>query len=246
MTTRPPRRRLAWGLALLAVASCHSGAFVIADIDAEPKACSGRVLMVVGTDPLTGGDNAIRDRLRNLGYSTVIVEAASATVADANGADFGFISRTTHAVDFNAAFRELPLPLMVPEYGLYSFLGMTGPTLDTDWGALTLATTDLLVTDPSHPLAAGLSGTVTVMTPGTGLYGFGVPAAGAAKVATPAGKDGLYAIFGYERGADMAGLAAPARRVGWFVDKDAATRLTASGWALFDAAVKWTAGACPP
>jgi hypothetical protein len=172
--------------------------------------------------------------------------AASATVADANGTDFGFISRTTRAADFNAAFRDLPVPLMVPEYALYSFLGMTGPTVDTDWGAMTLNTTDLAITDPSHPLAAGFSGAVTVMTPGTGLYGFGVPGPGAAKVATPVGQDGRYAVFGYEKGADMVGLAAPARRVGWFVDKDAATRLTVSGWTLFDAAVRWTAGACSP
>jgi hypothetical protein len=242
MTKRP----LHYLVALLALAGCHSGPFVIADIDAEPKACSGRVLLVVGAAPLTAGDNIIRDRLRSLGYSAVIVEAASATVDDANGADFGFISRTTRAADFNAAFRDLPVPLMVPEYGLFSFLGMTGPTLDTDWGALTLTTTDLIINDPSHPLAAGLAGTVTVMTPGQGLYGFGVPAAGAVTVATLVGEDGRYSIFGYEHGAAMVGLAAPARRVGWFVDKDAASRLTASGWALFDAAVKWTAGPCAP
>jgi hypothetical protein len=242
MTKRPVH----YLVAALALAGCHSGAFVIADIDAEPKPCSGRVLLIVGAAPLTAGDNALRDRLRNLGFAAVIVEAASVTVADATGTDFGFISRTIRAADFNAAFRDLPLPLLVPEYGLYSALGMTGPNLDTDWGAMTLTTTDLVITDPSHPLAAGLAGTVTVMTPGAGLYGFGVPSAGAAMVATPVGQNGRYAIFGYETGVQMVGRAAPARRVGWFVDKDAATRLTAAGWALFDAAVKWTAGACSP
>jgi hypothetical protein len=240
------KRPLPCLVAALVLAGCHSGAFVIADIDAEPKLCSGRVLLIVGAAPLTAGDNALRDRLRGLGYSAVIVEAASATVADANGTDFGFISRTIRAADFNAAFRDLPLPLMVPEYGLYSALGMTGPTIDADWGAMTLSTTDLVITDSSHPLAAGFTGTVTVLTPGDGLYGFGVPSAAAAAVATPVGKDGRYAIFGYEKGAEMVGVAAPARRVGWFVDKDAATRLTATGWTLFDAAVKWTAGACSP
>jgi hypothetical protein len=240
------KRHLPRLVAALALAGCHSGAFAIADIDAEPKACSGRVLLIVGAAPLTAGDNAIRDRLRGLGFAAVIVEAASATVADANGTDFGFISRTTRAADFNAAFRDLPLPLLVPEYGLYSALAMTGPNIDADWGAMTLSTTDLTITDPSHPLAAGFTGTVTVMTPGTGLYGFGVPGPGAATVATPVGQAGRYAIFGYEQGAEMVGLAAPARRVGWFVDKDAAMRLTAPGWTLFDTAVKWTAGACAP
>jgi hypothetical protein len=42
----------------------------------------------------------------------------------------------------------------------------------------------------------------------------------------------------------MFGLSAPARRVGYFLDIQASTRLTTEGWILFDAAVEWTAGRC--
>ena len=83
-----------------------------------------------------------------------------------------------------------------------------------------------------------------MLTPGKGQYGFGVPGAGASVVATLVDEPQGCAIFGYEQGAPMIGLTAPARRVGYFLDIQASTRLTSEGWALFDAAVKWTAGEC--
>jgi hypothetical protein len=49
-------------------------------------------------------------------------------------------------------------------------------------------------------------------------------------------------VFGYQVGSPMVGLAAPARRVGLFIDSRAATSLTADGAALYDAAVRWAAG----
>jgi hypothetical protein len=273
MMTRSPSRpsTLALALAALVLAGCHSGALVIADIeggagdgaatdgaasdagvsDAGASAvdggvCSRRVLFVVGSDALTAGDNALRDRLHGLGYSTVLIEGGAATLADANGADLVFISRTIQAANIGGLFRDLPVPLLVPEYALFAKLGMTDSRVNTDFGGLTVNTTDLLITEPNHPLAAGLTGTRTVLTPGAGLYGFGVPGPEAVKIASLVGADGKFAIFGYERGAAMIGLLAPARRVGWFIDKEGPTRLTADGWALFDAAVTWTAGACAP
>ncbi|MDB4983301.1 MAG: Thaumatin, pathosis-related protein [Myxococcales bacterium] len=247
---------LALGMASLVLAGCHSGALVIADVDAGDRdaapevadagTCTHRVLFVVGSDALTSGDNALRDRLRGLGYSPVLIEGAAVTSADANGADFVFISRTIQAAAIGGLFRDLPVPLLVPEYALFPNLGMTDAKVNTDFGGVTVSVTDLVIAEPNHPLAGGLVGTRTVLTPGTGFYGFGVPGPEAAKIASLVGEDGKLAIFGYERGAAMIGLRAPARRVGWFVDKDASTRLTADGWTLFDAAVTWTAGACAP
>lgn len=95
--------------------------------------------------------------------------------------------------------------------------------------------------DPAHPLAAGRSGLVTVTTARTTLA-WGKPAAGAAIVARLPANPGRAAIFAYEKGMGMVGLAAPARRVGLFLGDTAAASLTADGWALFDAAVRWASG----
>ena len=246
MTLRPA---LLFGVTWLFLSACHSGPLVIAEIDVDaalpPMPCTPRVLFVVGAEPLSAADAALQNRMESLGFVVTVVDATTVSVADTNGINLCFVSRTIRASAFAADFRQLPVPMMVPEYGLYPALGMTGSTLDEDFGAETVSTTDLQIAEPAHPLAAGFTNTVTALSPGAGLYGFGVPGTGAVKVAAPSGGTaGRYAIFGYEQGAAMVQLAAPARRVGWFVDKEAATRLTPDGWALFDAAVRWTATPC--
>jgi hypothetical protein len=106
----------------------------------------------------------------------------------------------------------------------------------TDFGTTT-SQTQVNVVNSSHPMAAGLSGLVSASASST--YSWGVPNANAAKVATISGSTTRHAMFGYDVGAAMPGLAAPARRVGLFLTDSTPTILTANGWALFDASVRW-------
>jgi hypothetical protein len=210
---------------------------------ASEPSCTGHALFVVGTDPLTSGDTAILDRLRGLGFVVSITSATMVTTASAQGMDFCFISRSVHSPEVNASFRDQPIALFVTEYNLYASLGMT-ESVPTSSGGDTLTSTELTILDPAHPLAAGFSGNVTVLGPGKGQYGWGVPGPGAAVIANLVGEAQGAAVFGYEQGAPMFGLTAPARRVGYFLDIQASTRLTADGWTMFDAAVQWVAGTC--
>ena len=91
------------------------------------------------------------------------------------------------------------MPLFVTEHALYSSLGMTGEQPE-DSGVDTLSVTDLTIVDATHPLAAGLSGTVTVLQPGKGQYGFGVPGPGAVVVANLVDETRGAAIFAYDEG----------------------------------------------
>ena len=68
---------------------------------------------------------------------------------------------------------------------------------------------------------------------------WGRPGAGALKIAALASAPGKTALFAYDRGTLMAGLAAPARRVGFFATETLAESLTPGGLALFDAAIAW-------
>jgi hypothetical protein len=61
----------------------------------------------------------------------------------------------------------------------------------------------------------------------------------ALKIASLEGSPEKAALFGYDRGASMPGLVAPARRVGLFLFDTTSLQLTPEGWALFDAAVRW-------
>jgi hypothetical protein len=210
---------------------------------APTRSCNGNVLFVVGPDPLTRGDSAILDRLRGLGFVVSIISATDVTTQSAEDVDLAFISRSVRSPEVNPSFRDLPTPLFVTEHALYSSLGMTGDQPE-DSGVDTLSVTDLTIVDATHPLAAGLSGIVTVLEPGKGQYGFGVPGPSAVVVANLVDETRGAAIFAYDEGTDMVGLVAPARRIGWFLDIQAATRFTPEGWTLFDAAVAWTAGRC--
>jgi chitinase len=84
------------------------------------------------------------------------------------------------------------------------------------------------VTNPSHHMAGGQTGTITV-TASAQTFNWGKPNAAAVKVATILNNSSRSAVFGYERGAAMPGLAAPGRRVGWFASSGAAGALNAAG-----------------
>jgi hypothetical protein len=122
---------------------------------------------------------------------------------------------------------------------LFTNMGMTGST-NKDFGTKTNQT-QVTITNSSHPLAAGLSGSVTVVSAGK-IFDWGKPNANAISIATIAGDATKTAIFAYEPGAVMPGLTAPARRLGMFLYDDTAASFNANGTALLDAAIKWARG----
>jgi len=130
------------------------------------------------------------------------------------------------------------VPVLTWEFDLLDDMGMTGLTSGTDFGTTSTAQTSLSIVTPGHVMAAGLSGTVTVVTAGSN-FTWGVPNANAAKIASLSGDAAKSSIFSYETGATMPGLDAPARRVGAFMTDLTAGSFNTNGGALFDAAVKW-------
>src|SRR6185503_6678215 len=102
----------------------------------------------------------------------------------------------------------------------------------------------LEIHDERSALSSGLRGLVTPST--LGARAWGRPSASATgldgRPVTFAGDASRATVFGYEQGASMTGLAAPARRVGFFADEAAVRSFSADGWALFDGAIDWAAG----
>ena len=105
---------------------------------------------------------------------------------------------------------------------------------------------EIVIRRPEHPLAAGLSGSVRVMSQPQ-ILSWGLPAPAAVVIASYTGAaPDVAVIFAYENGAVMAGGTAPARRVGLFLhDGRAVKALNDQGWRLFDAAVAWVVGDAP-
>lgn len=123
--------------------------------------------------------------------------------------------------------------------GASTNMGMTGST-NKDFGTITKQT-QVKITNATHPLAAGLSGTVTVLNV-SGTMSWGKPNANAVAIATAATDSTKTLIFGYASGAAMPGLTAPARRVGLFMNDTSAASFNSNGDLLFDTAVKWATG----
>lgn len=117
------------------------------------------------------------------------------------------------------------MPVVTGEGGLFSNMGMTGST-NKDLGTVSRQT-QVTISNPAHPLAAGLSGNVTVTASGTLTWG--KPGAAAATVGIVVGDPTKTVIFGYEGGATMVGLNAPARRVGLYLFDTTALSFTVNG-----------------
>jgi hypothetical protein len=198
------------------------------------------VLLVAGSATLSAADAAVRDRLQAGGHTVVVRTDTGATTADAAGKALVLLSSTVTSANVNTKFRAVVNPVLTWESHLFDDLGMTGVTSGTDFGTLS-GRTQVDVVAPGHPLAAGLSGRAT-LTSSAQTFSWGRPNANAALVARPAGDATRAVIFGYEKGAAMPGRTAPGRRVGFFLENDTASALTAAGASLFDAAVRWASG----
>gem|GEM_PF-1220116 len=196
------------------------------------------VLLVVGNTTLNGGDNAIKTRLESLNF-VVTVKADDAAIAnDAAGKNLVFISSTITSDDVEDAFTNVAVPVINCESGLFADLKMTGGS--GNYGSQG-SQKQIALTNSAHPLAAGLSAGNISLYPSNQTIPWGKPTANAITVATIVGTPTKAAIFGYETGAAMQGLNAPARRVGFFLHDNSAASLTADGGKLFDAVINWAA-----
>ena len=192
---------------------------------------------MVGGNPATlgTGDSAVRSRLQTLGYTVTVVADSASSAAAAAGKSVVVVSSSSLSGNVTTKFRTTAVPVVTWEGGLFDDLGMTSAS-----GVQITGQTSLAIVTTGHPLAAGLSGTV-VATSTASDFTAGTPNANATIAARIPGAT-TASVFGYEAGATMPGLAAPARRVGFFLTDTTAASLSASGTALFDAAIGWAVG----
>jgi hypothetical protein len=207
------------------------------------------------TDPMQPLDVTMKARLEARGLVVdAIVDATStaemvmdkAVIVVSNSVD----RRKLFDAGGKPKFRDVRVPAIVMKDGVIEVMGMgAGP----DGGYSTaVGETSLTIVAAGDPLAAGLMGNVRVYTTMSGapcppcylhyvqnsdriIYGFPGPAAKV--IATVVGQAKQAAIFAYDRGAMMVGLAAPAKRMGFFIHRD--TDYSPDGLKLFDAALDY-------
>ena len=204
--------------------------------------CNTKALLVAGSTNLGSGDNWVKNRLEILGFQVTVKDDNYVSSSDANGMGLVLISSTVNSGSVGSKFTSVTVPVIVWESYVLDDMKMTGPTAGSDYGQ-NGNYNSLSITDSSHPLSAGLSGTVQVLTTSNSMRWGWTTASGVAKAAKIAGQSSRYGIFGFDTNVSMyGGFKAPARRVSLFLDDNTATSLTANGVKLFDAAVAWASG----
>ncbi len=199
--------------------------------------------VIVGRiSPLSPGDRAILDRLNRLGFQATPALDSLTDATVAQGSALVVISESVLSSEVGTRVADVPVPLLNCEPNLNASLRISTRWARPDERFLRVKQKSIRIADPSHPLAAGLAGSVTIYSGREGYVTWGLPdERAAAVVARCDTKEGEPAIFAHESGTSSRGPAVPARRVGFFLpsETDEAARLTPDGWKLFDAAVRW-------
>lgn len=229
-----------------AAASNLDGAFAVdlaLDSSAGPDSTANRsAWLVVGAGTLGSGDSNVRTRLLGKGFDVTVIADADLASSGSVTAAVVIISSTASSSLVGTTFLSTPVPIMTWESQLFASMGLVDGTASSSSGETATGATALVVNPSAGPLAAGLSGTVTVLSSSLAQINWGVPGAQAIAVAAVSGEASHLAIFAYDQGAQMVGLLAPARRVAFFLTRSSSGALTAEGWKLFDAAVAWLVG----
>jgi len=220
------------------------------------EAMGDNILFIVNADRATYPNDAlIKDFLESLGHTVTYfddTENEADTEAAAAAADLVWISESVGSSNVANEITEIEVPIVVGEPYCWDEMGMTkggGSTSD-------VATTDITIVSPGHFLAAGLSGTVPVLTDiagsaGTAQFANGDAGDEATVIATATLADGQTydVLIVYEKGAALAVPPADGSkpfaadiRIGMFFHYYAHDVLNENAYALIKAAVKYVLG----
>jgi len=209
----------------------------------QPTQASNADVLLVVANPasLQAGETEIKDRLETRGATVTVADDNTVTVVDADAVDVVLVSQGVSSSAVNTKLNNTTTGVVVWKPSLYDDMGLTASA-----GGTTTGQTQVDIVDPTHPIADGLTGTVTVYDSPKKTT-FGTPAATAAVVADTAGAGTTPVIFTYDEGDTLANATTAAgRRVGFYFDTNAPTVTSSDGWALFDNTVTWTANSPPP
>ena len=216
----------------------ESKSFCIGEV--PPPACNKTALFVVGDLDLHSADVVLLEHLQGLGFEVTVVEDEEVESSDSDGKGIVLVSSTCTSGKIDDRLTNINVPILNCEAWLFDDLKMTGPEKDWDYG-LADDIEDIEIINDAHPIAQGASGTIKVLTKDQKVS-WGFPAPTATKIGVVPGYPECVMLFTYDKGAEMVGMTAPARRVGFFLHNSTAKKLNATGWLLFDRAVEWATG----
>ncbi|MHC4241024.1 MAG: alpha/beta hydrolase [Planctomycetota bacterium] len=201
-------------------------------------------------------DDALKAFMEGLGHTVTYIdddEDEETTEAAAAAADLVFISESVGSGGIKNEITEIETPMIVGEPWAWDEMGLT----EGSGGDDPAVTTDAEIVDPGHYLAAGLSGSVDVLTEilEGGNLGKGVTGPEATVIATATLSDTVTydVIFVYEKGAalpvapaDGSAQIAADIRIGFGFHSICYPVLSENAYALLGAAVDYALGLTGP
>lgn len=188
-------------------------------------------MVVRGQGTATAGDQIMIGRIKAHGFSEVmVVSDAAVTAQSVVGSDLVVISSSAESGPLQDKLKDIPIPVLCVEDAEFTKMGMASA------GDHEAGVSEVVIV--GGPLVGAASGTLAISSK-PGELGWGTPAASAIKGATLPGNQARLVVFGYEKGAQMTSMAAPARRAGFAIREQLAANLNADGIKLFDSILEW-------
>ena len=224
-----------------------------AALDAALSRIAGgkKVLFVERVDTMEGkaADAHIVAHLRGLGFTVAIADQSDPQTR-ARGQDLVILSGTCSKWKLANKYADVPVPVISLEGLMSDTLHFTGYDRYVDYGehGEERESNDppqnyLDIVGAWSPMAAGLKPGLVKFANTPGVLKWARPLPDATVIATLPNEPWESAIFGYPKGALMAGgFIAPARRALLPLDNPTYDDLTPQGSALFDAVVLWAVG----
>lgn len=215
-----------------------------------------KIAFLTGKENSEGGNQAVIRRLNKRGYYVEMLIDSITSAEYILQESFDLLILPSTIGSWRASkFRDIEIPIMTWEsYAFDKELGMVPEREDCYGGIPFSEANDELISEieiigDAHGLNAGLSGKVKVLKAAKwkrsvenaeSNYVFGIPGENAFKIAK-IGSENRYAIFGYDKGAEMAieGMFAPEKRLAYYFHHAAPLYQTREGWHMFDAAINW-------
>ncbi|HUV67361.1 MAG TPA: fibronectin type III domain-containing protein, partial [Sedimentisphaerales bacterium] len=217
------------------------------------------ILFISAMDPaMMPGDDALKAFMESLGHTVTYFddnESEAATEAAAAAADLVFISESVGSGNIRNEITEIQTPMIITEAWGWDEMGLTsGGGAGQD-----VISTDIQIVAPKHVLAAGLSGTVPVLTDiagdrGPARLGNGIAGREATVIARATLTDGQTydVLFIYEKGAalpvapaDGSAQVAADMRICLGFDEHSYLLWNENAYALLRAAIRYALGMIP-
>ena len=228
---------------------------VSSSLDIAPSR-PGSVLLLTSSKPLNSHwerfnqiliDKLVNARMWRLGFEVEVQHFDSVQVEDLVDRALVIVSLFDYDVGEPAISRiglaRLDLPVLCLEPAAYPVLGMTIEGEGVGFG-FRHGVSSVEFPDSSHPLSGGYAGQQDGLL--RGLIGWGRPARGATRIGRLPNNPDEAVLFSYDTGQEMTDFAAPARRVGLFLDPTGISVNTTKAWTVFEAAVDWCVAAGVP